>query len=176
MRWRQVVLFIAMMVVASVAAIAQSKTATDSPAVKVIPACEPGYESQIVQHKFTCVKTPGSLPEEKFSIDKFIAYNNQIIPLANRLVAHYQSAQTWEGVDSDHPDAIALRNKIAKEEIQFKSVIAEVHAYFDQIAFDAWLKKAAPEDRERVTKILVEANSAMRDIHDQGQRYHALGY
>jgi hypothetical protein len=41
---------------------------------------------------------------------------NREIALGNRLAAHFQRAQTWEGIDANHPDAVALREKIAQEE------------------------------------------------------------
>ncbi len=47
---------------------------------------------------------------------KSVTALNREIALGNRLAAHFQRAQTWEGIDANHPDAVALREKIAQEE------------------------------------------------------------
>lgn len=72
------------------------------------------------------------------TLAKLATCNNQTIALSNRLVAHHQQAQTWEGVDADHPDAVALRDKIAQEETEYSNKLSECGAMFEPIT--KWIK------------------------------------
>ncbi len=99
---------------------------------------------------------------------------NRDIALGNRLISHLKQAQTWEGVDSDHPDAVALREKIRQEE---KELIAGVQ---DELAHPIDLERAhkecTDEEFSRWVGLVTETKGVIQDVNTQRDRYHALGY
>ena len=51
-----------------------------------------------------------------------VEYDNTATALLTRLNSDYHSAITWESIDADHPDAVKVREKIDREEVQIKAL------------------------------------------------------
>jgi hypothetical protein len=101
---------------------------------------------------------------------------NREIALGNRLIAHFQRAQTWEGIDADHPDAVALRAKIAQEEKELRVAVREGDEVDDKIDTKRVQKECTEEEINNLTRLVQEATGVMKDVKTQQDRYHALGY
>jgi hypothetical protein len=92
------------------------------------------------------------------------------------LIAHFKQAQIWEGVDADHPDAVALREKISREEKDLVSA-ARVGAELDKkIDPDRMQEECSKEETGRWLDLVKEANGVLHDVRTQQDRYHPLGY
>ncbi len=117
------------------------------------------------------------IPDTHKVVAKHVLLDNQMVALGNRLIAHYRSAQEWEGINAQNPEAIALREKIEKEEKEF---FAKAREY-----------KQLPPEKEIVRKCEKECSDSekaglirsMKDFNEtedgwkvQSDRYHALGY
>jgi hypothetical protein len=92
------------------------------------------------------------------------------------LIAHLKQAQTWEGIDADHPDAVALRDKIAQEEKELASAFHHISELNNKIDPDQVEKECAKEERDRWLNLMTEATGVAQDTRTQQDRYHALGY
>ncbi len=101
---------------------------------------------------------------------------NREIALGNRLIAHFQKAQTWEGIDSDHPEAVALREKIAQEEKELREAIRAGDEVNDKIDIKLVQKECTAEEINSLTRLVQETTGVMHDVKTQQDRYHALGY
>ena len=101
---------------------------------------------------------------------------NREIALGNRLIAHFQKAQTWEGIDADHPEAVALREKIAQEEKELRAAIIAGAELSDRIDMKRVSRECTVEEIDGLTHIVQEATGVMKDVKTQQDRYHALGY
>ncbi len=101
---------------------------------------------------------------------------NREIALANRLIAHLQRAQTWEGIDPDHPDAVALREKIAQEEKELASAVRADLEMHDKIDVHRAQKECTKEELSRWVGMVKETTGVMQELKTQQDRYHALGY
>ncbi|MGD0227707.1 MAG: hypothetical protein ABSF71_35780 [Terriglobia bacterium] len=101
---------------------------------------------------------------------------NREIALGNRLIAHLQKAQTWEGVDADHPEAVALREKIAQEEKEFSATVSLNFDLNTKIDVHRMNKECTEEEVEQWANLMKEATGVMHDVKTQQDRYHALGY
>src|ERR1019366_7493717 len=101
---------------------------------------------------------------------------NREIALGNRLIAHLQKAQTWEGIDADHPEAVALREKIAQEEKELRGAILAGAEVNDKIDMKRVQKECTVEEINSLTRVVQEATGVMHDVKTQQDRYHALGY
>src|ERR1017187_10787757 len=83
-------------------------------------------------------------------------YSNESSALLTRLLADYQHAQNWESVDADHPDAVKVRGKSAREELELKSKTAEEQAHDKEYAGDP----------ETLHEMIVKARATCPDIMD----------
>jgi cell pole-organizing protein PopZ len=124
---------------------------------------------------------PQSEPEQAAqSIPDLVAQSrtalNREIAIGNRLVANFKQAQTWEQVDADHPDAVALRDKIANEEKEIRDAVTADSELMEKIDVHRAAKECAKEDFERWSGLITEAVNVLKDVKDQQDRYHALGY
>jgi hypothetical protein len=98
---------------------------------------------------------------------------NQGFALGTRLIAHYQRAQTWEGIDANHPDAVALRNEITQEEREFYANNAA------QRAANISTAKATTgtvSDKQKYFQAMKDFDDMADEFLTQRTRYHALGY
>ena len=111
-------------------------------------------------------------------IEEAIPFSNKLIALSNRLIANYHKAQDWEAIDPDHPTAVAIRSKIAEEELEFK---IEIH----KRPIGTTLSWAKPSDEDwescgdkilQYTDTANEYSAVQAEWTNQLQRYHALGY
>jgi hypothetical protein len=124
---------------------------------------------------------PGTVAiEELVDVKQLVAESsslmNREIALGNRLIAHFKRAQTWEGVDADHPEAKALREKIAHEETELLAVVHEDLALHGKIDMDKANKECGKDALSEWSALLTEAAEVMKDVKTQQDRYHALGY
>jgi hypothetical protein len=101
---------------------------------------------------------------------------NREIALGNRLIAHLEKAQTWEGIDADHPEAVALREKIAQEEEEFVAGVRADIALADKLDLPRALKGCSADEISRYTRLVTEATATDQEASTQQERYHALGY
>jgi hypothetical protein len=101
---------------------------------------------------------------------------NQQIALGNRLISHLQSAQTWEGIDADHPDAVALREKIAEEEKELRDAIVASAALKDKRNVHRMAAECTKEELDQWVRLTKETVSVLNEVKTQQERYHALGY
>ncbi len=101
---------------------------------------------------------------------------NREIALGNRLVAHLQKAQTREGIDADHPDAVALREKIAREEKEFNEAVLADRTLNDKLDAHRVQKECTKEEIDQWVRVMNEATNVLDEVKTQQERYHALGY
>ena len=101
---------------------------------------------------------------------------NREIALGNRLIAHLQRAQTWEGIDADHPEAVALREKIAGEEKELRDASAVMVSLHDKIDMKRVQKECTVEEINSLTHLFQETTGVLNEVNTQRDRYHALGY
>ena len=101
---------------------------------------------------------------------------NREIALGNRLVADLKKAQTWEGIEANHPDAVALRGKIAREEKEIITAVLEESELNKEIDPHLAQQECAKEELSRWVGLMTEATGVMEDVKTQQDRYHALGY
>jgi len=101
---------------------------------------------------------------------------NREIALGNRLIAHLQKAQTWEGIDADHPEAVALREKIAQEEKECVAAVKVDMALAIKIDVPRAIKECSADEISQYTRLVKEATAMDQDASTQQERYHALGY
>jgi hypothetical protein len=112
---------------------------------------------------------------------QIITWNNQMIPLGNRLTAHYVQAQTWEEVNADNPSAVAIRAKIATEETEFVAK-NDQHLSLPDTSTPTFLaavktaQKDCPADVASMGTVVHEFSVMVDEFVKQRQRYHALGY
>ena len=139
-----------------------------------------------VAHDVTTTKDASSTSENETAklttsdIHELLAQSstalNREIALGNRMIAHLKQAQTWEGVDADHPDAVALCEKIVREEKEFASALRLGSELNDKIDSHQVEKECSKEERDRWLDLMTEATGVMHDARTQQDRYHALGY
>jgi hypothetical protein len=122
---------------------------------------------------------PGKVPQPPPDIHARLSESttalNREIALGNRLIANLQQAQTWEGVDADHPEAVALRDKIAQEEKEIRAAVI-ANPDVNQLDVHALNKECTEEEVEQWASLMKEATSVLHDVKTQQERYHALGY
>ncbi len=106
---------------------------------------------------------------------EFSTFANRTIPLGNRLIANYEHAQTWEQVDPDHPDAVALRSKIAAEENEYAAATKgnPLTREFSDTEIKSAFKTCA-EVMNEATPLMKEWTEMSRNLKNQKERYHAL--
>jgi len=119
--------------------------------------------------------TPAALDIHELVAQKTTALNREIA-LGNRLIAHLQKAQTWEGIDADHPEAVALREKIAGEEKELRQASLVSVDLNDKIDMKRVQKQGTVEEINSLTHIVQEATAVLNEVNTQRDRYHALGY
>src|SRR5450759_2558147 len=138
-----------------------------------VPQDSPASSEEISKELDAAVETQNSQPLDIHELltQKSTAFNREIA-LANRLIAHLQRAQVWEGIDAEHPEAVALREKIAQEEKELVASFAEV-SFKDR---ERVKKECTVEEINSLTRLVQEATGVMQDVKTQQDRYHALGY
>lgn len=119
-------------------------------------------------------------PQPTPDLHKLVAQSvtalNREIALGNRLIAHLQKAQTWEGIDADHPDAVALREKIAQEEKEFNAAVLADRTLNDKLDVHQVQKECTKEEVDHWMRVINEATGVLDEVKTQQERYHALGY
>jgi hypothetical protein len=102
-------------------------------------------------------------------VSSTVSLNNQIITLGNRLIAHYGQA-------TDHPYAVALRAKIAKEEENFYAKEKGRQFTFDTPDFGKRMgEEATPAEEQEFLRSVREFGALIDKWQIQHDRYyHAL--
>jgi hypothetical protein len=121
-------------------------------------------------------KVSQSPPDIHARLSESITALNREIALGNRLIAHLQKAQTWEGIDADHPEAVALRAKISQEEKELREAASASSIIMDSIDIHLARKSCSPEEIDHWVGLVTEATGVLGDVKTQQDRYHALGY
>jgi len=110
-------------------------------------------------------------------IAKATTFINQQTARGNRLVAHYRTAQVWDGIDADNEEAVALRAKIATEEEEFFTIGKDRKERPDMRVVGTRAKKeGTAEERERLNRAMTEYLNMWTDLQTENEKYRGLGY
>jgi hypothetical protein len=117
------------------------------------------------------------IPDTHKVVAKHGQLDNQMVSLGNRLIAHYKAAQEWEGINSENPEAVALREKIAREEKEFFAKQKEYKLLPPEKDIVKKCERECSDDEQAsFLRAMKDFNSTVSEWEVQHDRYHALGY
>ena len=99
---------------------------------------------------------------------------NATIALTERLTAHYRSMLTWDNIDPNHPDAVALRSQIPGEEAALAVKTKETRALLDKLQVLVDKGDYTQEDPNESGRDMKELSPATREMLRQKARYDAV--
>lgn len=102
-------------------------------------------------------RTKDSPPDIHVLVAQSSTALNREIAQGNRLIAHLQKAQTWEGIDANHPEAMALREKISQEEKELREAASASSKIMDSIDVHLAQKSCSPEEVDHWVSLVTEA-------------------
>jgi hypothetical protein len=115
------------------------------------------------------------IPDIHKSVAKHTQLDNQMTALGNRLIAHYKSAQDWDGINPDNPEAVALREKISREEKEYFAKSDEYKSLPRNIVTRC-KKECSKDELAGFLRAMIDFDSMAEEWEVQHDRYHALGY